>query len=177
MNEKMRKIFATLMAVYLIFSLCGCDFLKDVSDKAANDVAKPKTFEMDGVSIELTTDFLQMDFVDEDYDFIIGDETLTIMGEKWLNSDTELGDFTVQEFAEYHRFLLEKVNPTILNDMDGIPTMKYTTSKNKDEDITAAVMYYKADDCFWIITFACNSDEFLKIYNDICEYAKSVKVE
>ncbi len=173
----MKKILAVLMALCLIFSLCGCDFLKDVSDKAANDVAKPKTFEMDGVSIELTTDFLQMDFVDEDYDFIIGDETLTIMGEKFLNSETDFGDFSAQEFAEYHRFLLENINPTIISDLEGIPTMKYTTTKDDGKEITASLMYYKAKDCFWILTFATDSDKFLKLNKDINEYAKSVKVE
>lgn len=168
----MKKILAVLMAILLIFTLCACDFLKDVKDMAENEVAQPKTFEAEGISIGLTTDFLQMDFVDKDYDFIFGDKTLTVMGEKWLNSETELGDFTVAEFAEYHRFLLEKINPTALSDLEGIPTMQYTT-----EDITAAIMYYKATDCFWIVTFACDSDKFTNIYDDITQYAKSVVVK
>ena len=100
----MKKFFAVLMVVLLTFSLCGCDFLKDVSDMAQNKVAQAKTFEFDGLSIDLTTDFMRMNFVDEDYDFIVGTVGITIMGAKWLNSETELGDFTVTEFAEYHRF-------------------------------------------------------------------------
>ena len=173
----MRKITAIIITFLLAFAFCGCTTLKDVGDYVENDQPKPKTFEYDGISIDLTADFLRMDFVDEDCDFIIGDGDLTIMGEKWLNSETELGDFTVQEFAEYHRFLLEKINPTILSDLDGIPTMKYTTTGDDGKDITAAVMYYKAKDCFWILTFATDSDIFLKTYDDISEYAKSVKIK
>ena len=172
----MKKLIAVILAVCFIFSLSGCSFLKDVSDMAQNEIPQAKTFKADGLSIDLTTDFLQMDFVDKDYNFIIGNDDLTVMGEKWLNSDTELGDFTVGEFAEYHRFLLEKINPTILNDMDGIPTMKYTTTADDGGEITAAVMYYKSDDSFWIVTFAADTDKFLKLYDEICTYAKSVKV-
>lgn len=173
---KMKKLFAILLTLSLMFAVCGCDFLKDAADLAANPIAQAKTFEVEGISIDLTTDFLQMDFVNEDYDFIIGDKTLTIMGEKFLNSETELGEFTVNEFAEYHRFLLEKINPTELSDLGGIPTMQYTTSSDDGGNITAAVMYYKAEDCFWVITFAADSEKFSKIYDDICEYAESVEV-
>ena len=173
----MKKFFAVILMLLLTVALCGCDFLKDVNDMAENPVAKPKTFEAEGISIELTTDFLQMGFVDEDYDFIIGDKTLTVMGEKWLNSETELGDFTVNEFAEYHRFLLEQINPTELSDLDGIPTMQYKTPADDGGNITAAVTYYKTEDCFWVVTFAADSEKFSKIYDDICKYAKSIVVK
>lgn len=172
----MKKFITVILAVCFIFSLSGCSFLKDVSDMAQNEIPQAKTFKADGLSIDLTTDFLNMDFINKEYNFIIGNDDLTVMGEKWLNTETELGDFTVGEFAEYHRFLLEKINPTILNDMDGIPTMKYTTTADDGGEITAAVMYYKATDGFWIVTFAADTDKFLKLYDEICTYAKSVKV-
>ena len=173
----MKKFFAVLMAVLLTFTVCGCDFLKDVSDMVQNEVAQAKTFEFDGLSIDLTTDFMRMNFVDEDYDFIVGTGELTIMGEKWLNSDTGLEEFTASEFAEYHRFLLEKANPTELTDLQGIPTLQYETTGDDGAVIKAAVMYYKSTDGFWLVTFAGNSDDFEKAYNDICVYAQSVNIK
>lgn len=173
----MKKVLAILMAFAMIFCVCGCNFAKDIKDKMDNDVPQPKTFEDTGISIELTTDFLRMDFVDEDYDFIIGNEIITIMGEKWSNNETGFEEFGLYEFAEYYRLLFESVNPTIVSDMEGIPTIKYTTTKKDGGDITAAVMFYESADSFWAVTFATDSDEFLKNYDDICKYAKSVKVE
>ena len=68
----MKKFITVILAVCFILSLSGCSFLKDVSDMAQNEIPQAKTFKADGLSIDLTTDFLNMDFVDKDYNFIIG---------------------------------------------------------------------------------------------------------
>ena len=58
----MKKILAVILTfACLAISLSGCTFLKDATDLVLNDEAKAKTFEFDGISIELTTDFLRMD--------------------------------------------------------------------------------------------------------------------
>lgn len=171
----MKKLLSVLMAVCLMLSLCGCNFLKDVADMSANGTPKTKTFEFDGLSIELTTDFLQMDFIDEEYDFIVGSEKLTITGIKMLHSDTQFQDFTVSEFADYFRFSMDIENPTELTDLDGIPTMQYTAPSDDGEDQRVAMMYYKADDAFWILCFVTPADKFEGMYDKICKYAKTVK--
>lgn len=171
----MKKIFAVLLAFCLLFTLVGCDFIKDVAD--STKIEESKVFDFDGISIELTTDFLRMDFVSEDYEFIVGNEDLTIMGIKIPNSETEMSQLTVTEFAENFRSLLMQNNEvTEIAEMDEIPTMQYCEDSDEGEQ-TVAMMYYKATDCFWIVCFAAFSDEFDDMYDDICKYAKTVKCE
>lgn len=172
----MKKVLSVVVVLVLCLSLCGCAFARDVADSTLNIKEKAKTFYFDGISIELTTDFLQMDFISDDYDFIVGTEDLTIMGIKLLNSETQMGDCTVDEFAENFRSLLLENNPTEIIKIDGIPAMQYISTEGDDVQ-TIAVMYYKGSDCFWVLCFAAESDDFVENYNDICKYAKSVKCE
>lgn len=164
------------MVICLMFSLCGCAFLRDVADSTVNNDEKAKVFDFEGLSIELTTDFLRMDFISEDYDVIVGDGEITVMGIKMLNEETQLGDLTVMEFAQNFRSQMEANNPTEITEIDGIPTMQYVSTEGDDVQ-KIAVMYYKASDCFWILCFAVEADDFAENYNDICKYAKTVKCE
>lgn len=170
----MKKVLSVLMAFCLIFSLCACDFANDIVDSTLNIKAKSKTFEFDGLSIELTTEFLRMDFVSEDYDFIVGTETLTLMGMKIVHTETDLGELPVIEFARNFRSRMLESNPTAVTEIDGIPTMQYTAG-DEGEKQTIAVMFYKNDDCFWVLCFGASSEDFNEEYDNICKYAKTVK--
>ena len=173
----MKKLISVCLAVMLCFTLCSCDFMQDVVDFASNmENAQSKTFEFDGLSIELTTSFLRMDFISEEYDFVVGDGTVTVMGMKMLNADTDLGDLTVKGFAENFRSLMEDSDPTEITEIDGIPTMNYTAPSD-DGDQTIAVMFYKGSDCFWAVCFGCYADIFTDTYGDICKYAKTVECD
>ena len=173
----MKKLLALLMAFCLVFSLCGCDFAKDIADSAINEKAKAKTFEFDGVSIKLTTDFLRMDFVSEDYDFVVGNEELTIMGLEMDFEDSEVAALSVSEFAEFFRSNMTESDPTEVEETNSIPSIQYRKTTDDGEELTPAVMFYKGDDCFWAICFAADTDDFDELYDDILKYAKSVKVD
>ena len=47
----MKKLLSVLVTICLFISLCGCTFLKDVTDFALNDEAVAKTFRFDVISI------------------------------------------------------------------------------------------------------------------------------
>ena len=172
----MKRILAFILAACMAFSLCACDFAKDVADSTLNIKAKAKTFEFDGISIELTTDFMRMDFISDEYDFIVGTETLTLMGIKVENEGSALDEIPVKDFAENFRSLILSSNPTEITLIDDIPTMQYTASEDGDEQ-TIAVMFYKGSDCFYVLCFGASSDTFKEQYKDICKYAKTVKCE
>ncbi len=173
----MKKILAVFLTVTcLMLCLSGCSFFKDVKDLALNDEAMAKTFEFDGVSIELTTDFLRMDSLKEDYNFAVGSETMSILGLKMLDSETEMGNVTIKEFAEDFHSLMEEFSPEEITEIDGIPTFKY---RNTDDEVemTLALTFYRGSDCFWIIFFSAESENFEGLYSDICKYAKTIKCE
>jgi len=172
----MKKVISVLVAVLLLLSLCACDLLSDAIDSVENEEAKPKTFTYEGISIELTTDFLRMDFISEEYDFIVGDDLLAVMGMKVTFDDTDISNYTVKEFAENFHQVFEENNPTELTDIDGIPVFQYRVIDDED-DQTMAVTFHKAEDCFWLVMFGADTAEFSKVYPDICKYAKTVKCE
>ncbi len=169
----MKKILALLMTICLIFALCSCTFLKDLSDSTRS--AEPKVFEYDGISIELTTEFLRMDFVSEDFDFVIGNDGLTVMGLKVPFENN--AEFSAMDYAQSFHSNFTSYNPTQITEIDGIPTFEYVMSDEKDDDLKYAVTFYKGTDCFWVLLFAEDIDDFDEHYADICKYAKTVKCE
>ena len=172
----MKKILSVLLVVCMLFSLCGCDFIADIADNVINDEVKPKTFEFEELSIELTTEFLRMDFISDDYEFVVGNGEISVFGMKLPFEETELGEYSVQEFAEYFHSAMEEDKPTEVTQIDGIPTFQYSAVEDGDPQ-TVAVMMYKAKDCFWILLFGGKTDAFNEEYDNICRYAKSVKCE
>ncbi len=169
----MKKILALIMIVCLMLSLCGCTFLKDLSDSTRDE--EPKTFEYDGISIELTTNFVRMDFVSEEYDLVIGNDDLTVIGVKAVLDDG--GTTSAAEFAEIYRSVIEKHNPTEVTELDGIPTLQCIMKEDGEEDLKVATMFYKGSSCLWVVCFAADEDEFSGQYDDICKYAKTVKCD
>ena len=172
----MKRILAVLLVLCLSVSVSGCAFFGDVADLAKNDVAKEKTFDLEGLSIELTTDFLQMDFISEDYDFVIGDGTLSILGLKIEHDDTALKDLTTLQFAEYFRSVMEENKPDEVTEVDSIPTMQYT-AKTDGLDQVVVVKFYKSTDGFWMLCFSVTASQFDDVSDDINKYAKTVKCE
>lgn len=169
----MKKVLALFMVICFMTTLCGCTFLKDVSDLSGKE--EPKTFQFDGVSIELTTEFLRMDFISKDYDFVVGTDDLTVMGVKAAMEDNE--EISVMDYAEVYHSVIADMNPTEITEMEGIPTLQCVMDDEDGEDTRVAVMFYKGTDCFWVILFAADTDDFSEHYNDICKYAKTVKCE
>jgi hypothetical protein len=170
----MKKVIAVLICIGFVFTLCGCTFLKDVADSAG--IEKPKVFEYEGVSIELTTDFFRMDdLLSEDYDFVIGDGDVTVMGIKAVLDDA--GQTTPDEFAELYRSVISQQNPTEVTTLDGIPTFQFVMKENEEDDLKVAVMFYKGSGPIWVVTFATDVEDFNEHYDDICKFAKTVKCE
>ncbi len=136
----------------------------------------PSFFDLDGISIELTSDFLRTDFVNEEFDFIVGTEYLTVMGIKVDDNGSGIIDYSVLEFAEQFRPLLESDDPSDITVTDGIPTFQYR-SVSDGIDQTNAVMFYKGSDCFWVVSFITSTDVFDGTYDEIIKYAKTVKCD
>ena len=170
----MKKLLAAVIVFCLAFSVIGCNFVKDISDSAGK--VKAKTFEFDGISIELTTDFLRMDFLVEDYDFVVGNEDMAIMGTKILKDESGFDDYSLTEYAEYVYGEMEDLDPTGLTDVDGIPTVQYKSVEDGEEQ-TVVMMFYEGTGCFWVLYFGGDTNEVDAHYNDICTYAKSVKCD
>lgn len=174
----MKKLIAVLILVCMAVSVSACgsasEFTQDVIDSAVNKEVKSKTFEFDGGSIELNTGFYTMNFVSEDYDFILGDGTLTVMGKKQVYVNAEISKLTASEYASAQQENLASFSPTELTEVDGIPTF-LCFSENEGGELVMSNWYFKTSEGFWCVIFAANKSVFDGLYEDICGYAKSIK--
>lgn len=170
----MKRIISVLLVLVLCVGLfCGCDTLTDVLD--STEAEKAKTFEFEGLSIELTTDFLRMNFVAEEFDFVVGNEEIAVMGLKVPADDMDLSDVTALDYAKTVHSGMEEQNPTEVTELGGIPTFQYEALSDEDELQRFAVMFYKGNNCFWVVMFGAETDDFAENYDEICKYAKTVK--
>ena len=170
----MKKLLCVLLAAMLFITLCGCSFLEDMGDLAANDVAKAKTFQFDNLSIELTTDFLRMEFLEEEeWDFVVGSDKIAVMGIKEEVEEDLAAEIALTDYANAFRSLLV-VESTEVIEKDGIPMTQYT-AEGDDGKKTINVAFYKGTNCFWTVCFGADEEEFDELYDEMCKYAKTVK--
>lgn len=172
----MKRLISILICVAMMFSLCACDLVDDIADMTENVQAVPKTFEYNDFTIELTSDFLTMDFVDDEYDFIWGTTQITIMGLLAEMEPDVLENITAFDYATAYREEIKKANiePSKIEDLDGIPVMKYTTDSAMGE-LSVMTAFYKGSQGVWVVLYNVRTDIYDENYKAICQYAKSVK--
>lgn len=170
----MKKIIVCFIAIIMVLSLCACDFAKDLIDSSLNITARAKTFQCGSLSIELNSEFLTMNFIDDSYDFIWGTDEITVMGIFSEFDKETLDNMTALDYATIFRDQIAHVDPTEIADLDGIPTMQYTTTEDDDET-TVLIACYEATDGIWVVMFGVDADDYTEYYASICEYAKTVK--
>ena len=170
----MKKIISILLCMVMVLSLCACDFAKDIIDLTVNDTAVAKTFECGSLSLELNSDFLTMDFVDDNYEFIWGTEDVTIMGLMTEFEQDVLDNMTALDYATLFREQISDFNPSEISNLDGIPIMEYTNAGD-DGDVTFLLTFYEATDGIWLVMFGADADVYSEHYTSFCEYAKTVR--
>lgn len=173
----MKKLLAFALAICMLFSLTGCSFITDLSDSVNNIIPDEKTFEFEGVSIKLNTDFLRMEFVDEDYDFIVGDGDVTVMGQKVPLNELELefGDIDAKRYAELClESLAVNYECTELSEHKNIPYFEYVTGYEDDEKQINLTVFYETSDAFLIMVFAFSANDAEKLRPISLSYAETV---
>ena len=161
----MKRIVSAIFLATLLCSLfCGCSLLE----------ASPKTFSASGMSITLTEDFTERDYVsftatyDSQYVAVFAlKETFDLIdatGVLSRNSTTE----------EYAKFVIQgnqlDCEPVSEN---GLLSFVYQ-SENNGVDYTYFATIHKSSDAFWMIQFATKTSNFEKQKDNILTYAKSI---
>ncbi len=163
----MRKIISVIACFAILFCLCSCGFDAENLDKLINGEPKVKVFQIDGLYIELNRDFMKMNFISDEYDFIFGDGDVTVLG---LYSAVE--GVTAEEYAEYFYESLEGADPAGVTKVGEVPTVGYTSVD--DEVHRYIVAFYETDGGIWSVTFGGEERSYNERYEDICKYIKSV---
>ena len=184
----MKKIIAVILVVCMAASLCACnstsnlkDLTSDLKDSVQNLKPEAKTFEFDGASIDLNTDFLRMEFLEENFEFVVGDGDITVMG--FYLSAEEFGvenadeNFSVTTLAAFYRgATAANGSPSELSEHSGIPYFEYTETADGEEQ-TNLFTFYKTSEDFLVIIFAFDSASAETLRHTALGYAETVKCE
>ena len=164
----MKRILSAALVLTLLCSclLCGCSLFQ----------ASPKTFTKSGMSITLTDDFTERDYVS--YTAVYDSQYVAIFAIKEefsLFDGTALGENSTTE--DYANVVIEGYElDAEPEEIDGMTTFRYDAESNGDTYTYLAVIY-KSDDAFWMIQFATKADNFEEQEDNILTYAKSVAFE
>lgn len=164
----MKRLICLILAMLLSLSLCACDAAENVLDTLTK--AKPKTFTVDALTLELTDDFFRLDMLAKDFDFAIGSEDITILG----TNMGDAGDMSAWDFAVALREGMGSETVTEVADLEGIPTMLYTVMDDDGEEMTFMYAIYIASDGLWLLQFGFESEDFEELYPLVKQYACSV---
>jgi len=166
----MKKIISILVCVAILASLSSCAFARDFFDMSVNVVEKEKSFEYEDFSIMLTTSFLTVDFISEEYSFIWGDGDVTVMG-----LEVDLEGVSAEDYAVAFAENLGYADGECVGELDGIPTIEYE-AENDGELFRYLVFVYESADGFWVVIMGSEEDIYEEQYENICKYARSVQI-
>lgn len=172
----MKKLLAFALTICMLFSLTGCNLVADLSDSVNNTTPTEKTFDFDGLSIDLNTDFLRMEFIDDSFDFIVGDGDVTVMGIKVPFEGEDYSNITALDYAELFRDALTENAPTEVTSVSDIPQFEYATAQDDGAEQTNMVTVFKAEDCFWVVQFAFLSGDANDLRPLAQSYAETIEV-
>lgn len=158
----MKRAVVLFLSVVLALSLCAC---LDVP-------AKEKTFTVDNLSIVLNDDFFRMDQVAPGYNFCISSEDVVIFGSRVDLAENGLEGAGVEEYATAYSGVLEE--ETEMTRLDGRPVVRYYAKDAEGDLQIVNIVFYQTQDCFWLLSFISDADDFAEEKPEIWRYANSV---
>jgi hypothetical protein len=162
-KEKMKtkKIVAVVLMLVMVFTFVGCK-VKDV------------VFTCQELSITLTENFKETEIEGYTACFDSPDIAVFTLKEEF-SLMTGFEDYTIDQYADLVLQANSDRNPETVK-IDGLGNcIKYTfynTELNQDYTYIAAL--YKADTAFWMVQFACKTEEYPQREEFFIERAKTV---
>ena len=161
----MKRMTAIVLCLMLVFSISGC----------SRRVEKAKEFEVEGLTITLTDAFkvkenpLYTSFFSQHIKIVVQPISVESMG-----------DFPLDEYARQTCDALSvDQGPQVLT----MPTpennyvAEYSLEgTDETEDTINMLAFYKSDDYYWNITFACPSGEYASLKPQFLAWAETVKL-
>lgn len=169
-NIMNKRIFRCALAVALLFafavSMGGC----------ALSAPQEKEFSKDGMTITLTNQFAEKEYITQTVMYESRDSIVTALKESFSAlEEAGLGsDITPEEYAELviANNMLENCE---IQEKEGLTCFQYDrTVDGKAFSYLATI--HKAPDAFWLIQFGCLETDFPEKESQFIEWAKTVKV-
>ena len=180
--KKAVKLICLLLVALLVLAGCSKPDLGIVDDviDAAQDTVSAKEFSNAGVTMTLTTKFL--DFTDTEtndgeYEFLYADEVHCVLA---LREDKEslvetFGELNAQSYGDMIAQLYEIEAKTEIK--DNFATYAYEVADEEDgSKVTFTCVFLETEQDFWNIQISCPSDRYTANQADIWSWLTSIKV-
>lgn len=162
--KRFYKLCLLLCCAVLLAGVCGCGLLG--GEPAAKDFSKS------GATITLTEQFTEKDLISQTAYYESRKAIVTMLKEEYsMFRNTEYEDMTLTQYAK----LVIQVNGLSgkVSEENGLTYFTYEKSTNgKDFKYYATV--FKGPDAYWLIQFACETENFTEYQPEFQKWAKSV---
>lgn len=174
--KKIAKLLCLLLIGALLLTGCDTGIIGDALD-AASDNVKEKTFTNAGVTVTLTSKFL--DFTNtatntEEYDFLYASDAHAVFGMKELKADlADFGELTAQTYGDLIASLYALDVKT--QEKDGKYTYDYEV-EDEDGKLTFTCLFLETEDAFWFIQASCPSAQYAADQAQIWSWLSSATI-
>ena len=155
------RLLCLLLIGALLLTGCNAGVIGDAIDASKTTVSE-KTFTNDGVTLTLTTKFI--DFTDTDtnsknYAFFYASDTYAVFAIKELKADlTSFGELDAQKYGDLLAVGYELGTTT--QEKDGKYTLTYEVDEEDGSKLTFLCLILESQDAFWFIQASCPSEQF-----------------
>ncbi len=161
MKKAIKRLSVLLMTVLLAVSFVGCSLFKE------------KTFTKEGMSITLTGQFVEQEYVTQTVCYVSPKVVVTALKEEF----TMLAGFEGWSLVEYASTTIanNKLNCRYYGAKGYVYFVFEKEVSGKDYTYYAAC--YKSTDAFWLVQFGCETKNYEDLQDTMIKYAESVTFE
>ena len=162
----MKKWLLCLLAVIMVLPLAACS----VDVKTASD----KEFSSNGMKITLTSAFRESQA--EGYTAVYDSSEVAVIGLREPYSvAAQLEDMTLSEYADIVYQNNASKSPKPISTVDGLTVMEFEFHNDElDKDYSYFTVMLKGEDCFWMIQFASETNNYEECKPYFIKWAKSI---
>ena len=162
MSRLKKLILMAGMSVMLVVSLCACG-------------AEPMTITEEGMTITLTDEFTESTM--ENADWYYESDSVLVMGIMETRDELEEAGLEVNSLRDYAEAVIDTNNlPASVSVKDGGDYMYFEYNMIiEDVEFSYLSCVYKDVDRYWMINFACFTDEYDELKDSFFEWADSVE--
>ena len=178
--KKMLKVLCLVLVAAALLAGCKPDLgiVGDAID-AAQDTVKPKDFTNAGITMTLTTkflDFTETESNDGEYEFLYASDVHGVLAlrEDKASLIDALGEMDAQAYGDLVAELYELDTKTEMK--DGFATCTYEVTDDEDgSKLTFTCVFLETEADFWNIQVSCPSDTYAADQAHIWSWLTSVK--
>lgn len=168
----MKKVISLCLLVVLSLSLVGCFFGPAYK-------SEEKTFTADGISLTLTSAFVETDVAEEQgylVTYVAWEASVFVLKESFSLAPG-IESNSLSWYASLVRTANADKNPSAVANEDGLTIIEYTFyNEEEDKEYSYFTSMYKGTDAYWTVQFVCVTDKYEEYRPYFVTWAKSVNV-